>query len=153
MLGMRHNLDYSQITEQIYVGNNQCCQVHFEEELLSKQITADISLEEERMDAASGVDSMLWLPTVDHTPPSQDQLLLGVEHIRSLVALGKKVYVHCKNGHGRAPTLTAAYLVSTGQSVDEAIETIRHARPSIHPEDSQIQALHVFAKRFRFEKT
>ena len=63
-----------------------------------------------------------------------------------MVALGKKVYVHCKNGHGRAPTLVAAYLIREhGKSVDEALEIIKAGRPTIHIEDVQREALQVFA--------
>lgn len=40
--------EYNKITNHIYVGTNQCCQTHFKEELLTKDIKADISLEKER---------------------------------------------------------------------------------------------------------
>lgn len=48
-------LSYNQINEFIYAGNNMCCQTHFEKELLAKGITADISLELERLDNPKGV--------------------------------------------------------------------------------------------------
>ncbi|MBI3495536.1 hypothetical protein HY065_02825, partial [Candidatus Berkelbacteria bacterium] len=95
--------EYDEITDGILIGTNQCCQVHFDKELLTKGVTADISLEAERLDAPFGVESFLWLPTKDNFPPSPDQLKLGVRMLTDLVAQKKKVYVHCKNGHGRAP--------------------------------------------------
>ena len=36
-------LEYNQITEQIYLGTNQCCQAHFEESLFRVGIRADKS--------------------------------------------------------------------------------------------------------------
>jgi len=64
--------------------------------------------------------------------------------LQKLVAMKKKVYVHCKNGHGRAPTLVAAYFVKQGKSVDEALATIKAKRPSIHLKDIQRKTLEKF---------
>jgi hypothetical protein len=133
--------EYSQITDNIYIGTNQCCQTHFEEELLDKGITADISLEGEMIDRPAGVDYFVWLPTVDHTPPTMKQLKIGVANLKEIIDLDIKVYVHCQRGHGRAPTLVAAYFISQGKEVEAAIEAIRAKRPSIHLEDSQIEIL------------
>lgn len=138
--------EYNQITENIFLGTNACCIDHFKTELLEKGITADISLEKERLDASFGVDVFLWLPTIDHTPPTQKQFNTGVDTIASLIKSGYKIYIHCKNGHGRAPTLTAAYLITMGMTADEAIARIKEKRPVIHLEESQIAALHEFQK-------
>jgi len=138
--------EYNQITNHIYIGTNQCCTTHFEQELLDKGVTADISLEAGRIDNPEGVDYFVWLPTKDHTPPTMNQLYIGVENIKKFVDLGIKVYVHCKNGHGRAPTLVAAYLISEGKDVDAAIEAIRAKRSAIHLEDSQIERLREYRK-------
>lgn len=134
-------LEYNYITDGIYIGTNQCCQTHFEEKLIKEGITADISLEEERVDAPFGVAFYVWLPVKDHTAPTPEQLDFGVFVLEKLVAMKRKIYVHCQNGHGRAPTLVAAYLIKQGKSPDEAIEFIRVKRPSIHLEDNQKQAL------------
>lgn len=133
--------EFSEITPQVYIGTNQCCQSHFDERLLSMGVTVDISLEEDRIDASFGVESYLWLPTKDHTPSTQDQLKEGVTFLSQVLDLGKKVYVHCKNGHGRAPTLVAAYFISTGNSVDEAVTLLVKRRPEIHLWDVQKEAL------------
>lgn len=127
-----HILDYNQIDKHIFIGTNQCCRSHFEEELVSKGITADISLEAENVDMPFGIDYYLWLPVTDHTAPTLDQLRVGVSVFTTLISLGKKIYVHCKNGHGRAPTLVAAYYIMTGMAVDEAIATIQKRRAVVH---------------------
>ncbi len=136
-------LEYDYITDGIYIGTNQCCQVHFDENLLKKEgITADISLEKSRVDAPFGVDFYVWIPVENHAAPTRDQFDFGVSIIKKLVSMDKKIYIHCKNGHGRAPTLVAAYLVSEkGMSPKEAEEFIRSKRSTIHLEDVQREAL------------
>jgi len=54
--------------------------------------------------------------------------------------------VHCQHGHGRAPTLVAAYLISKGNSVEEAISLIASKRSTIHINDKQKEALILFEK-------
>jgi protein-tyrosine phosphatase len=135
--------EYNYIDDGIYVGTNQCCQTHFDEGLMTKEgISADISLEEARVDQPFGVDFYLWLPTKDSNPPNPDQLELGVTALEKLVAMGRKVYVHCKNGRGRAPTLVAAYLIrSKGMTAREAETFMKERRSTIHLEESQREAL------------
>jgi hypothetical protein len=139
-------LDYDHITDGIYAGTNQCCAVGLSEVLKKEGITADISLEDVRLDHPFGVDAYLWLPTHDHTPPSPDQLHIGVQTLDELVRQKRKVYVHCKNGHGRASTLLAAYLIAKGKNLGEAIDVIKKGRPSIHLQDSQKEALEQFVR-------
>ncbi|MBI5023032.1 MAG: hypothetical protein HZC05_02605 [Candidatus Magasanikbacteria bacterium] len=55
-------LEYSYIADGIYIGTNQCCQTHFDEKLRKEGITANISLEEERIDAPFGVEFFIWIP-------------------------------------------------------------------------------------------
>ena len=138
--------EYNKITDYIFLGTNQCCQVHFKKELLKKGIKADISLEGEKLDMPFGVDYYLWLPTKDHTAPSQKQLKVGVDFIESLIKNKEKVYVHCQRGHGRAPTLVAAYLISKGKTIEEAYEFIKKKRKTIHPNKLQKSALMRFIK-------
>lgn len=139
-------LEYNYITDGIYIGTNQCCTTHFDEKLGEEGITADISLEEDRLDAPFGVDFYVWIPVQNHTAPKREKLEFGVSILEKLAAMGKKVYVHCKNGHGRAPMFVAAYLVKKGKSPAEAESFIKSQRPSMHLEEVQRQALEDFAK-------
>lgn len=142
-------LDYQYITEGIYIGSNQCCILGIAEVLKNEGVTADISLEDIRLDQPFGVEAYLWLPTPDHTPPSQDQLGIGVETMDSLVKRKKKVYVHCKHGHGRATTLVAAYFISKGRTPEAAFALVKEHRPAVHLQDAQMEALRAFAKQFQ----
>lgn len=141
------SFDYDQITDKIFLGTNMCCIIGYADELVKKGIVADISLEKERVDNPTGVDYFLWLPTEDGHPPTAKQLELGVEVIDFFVEYNIKLYAHCKNGHGRAPTLVAAWLISKGMSVEEAVKKIKARRSSIHLSESQIAALEKFHKR------
>ena len=137
--------DYSQITDHIFIGTNFCCQAHFNEELVKKGVNADISLEE-NSESPLGVNSFLWLPTKDEHSPTQQQLLLGSVAIDLLIETGNKIYVHCRNGHGRAPTLVAAYFISQGKPLKEAIELVKSKRSEIHLNKEQTEALKMFEK-------
>jgi protein-tyrosine phosphatase len=137
--------EYNQITKYIYLGTNQCCQIHFDKLLLKKGVEADISLEKEKLDAPYGVKYFLWLPVTDKKAPTQKQLLLGAKIMKNLVDNKIKVYVHCKRGHGRSPTLVAAYFILRGLSYNKAVKKIRNKR-QIHLTQLQIKALKRFAR-------
>jgi protein-tyrosine phosphatase len=141
--------DYDQIDENVFLGTNMCCQLGFDKELLTKNVRADISLESDRVDAPNGVDYFLWLPTIDHESPSLDKLILGVETLDFLIKRNIKVYIHCRNGHGRAPTLFAAYLIKNGMKVLDAINYLKSKRPTIHLTKNQISGLKSYQKSLK----
>ena len=57
--------------------------------------------------------------------------------------------MHCKYGHGRAPTLVAGYFIKKGKTTEEATDFIKAKRPSVHFEDIQKEALLKFAKSIK----
>lgn len=137
---------YCRITPQLWVGGQM--RVHGWHWLARHGVTADINLRAEHDDRAYGVpeEMYLWLPTEDDRAPTPQHFHAGVQFIHHVIAQGGTVYVHCASGVGRAPTLVAAYLVSTGMSVEQAIETIRRVRPFIKLTPDQLGALHRFAE-------
>lgn len=142
--------DFNYITDGIYIGTNQCCQTDFDEKLLKAGVSVDISLEEGRVDAPFGVEFYIWIPVKNHTAPSKDQLEFGVSAIEKVVSMKKKVYVHCKNGHGRAPTMVAAYFIKTRHMAPDAAEAfVKSKRPSMHLESVQRKALKIFARSLK----
>ena len=141
--------EYNQITKNIFIGTNMCCVTHFNKSLIKKKITADISLQDKKLDQPFGAKYYCWLPTKDHTPSSIKQLRVGVNFLTSLIENKEKVYVHCRRGHGRAPTLVAAYLISTGMTAKSAVDLIKKKRPSIHLEGCQFSALKKWERKNR----
>lgn len=139
---------YSEITPQLFVGGQHSRQGYAE--MREFGITAIVNMREERYsDVKQGIggERHLHLPTVDHTPPSVNDLLRGVDFISEEINSNKdaKVYIHCAAGCGRAPTMAAAYLVSRGDAPVQAWERIRAARPFINPTAKQKRAVQQFA--------
>lgn len=148
-----HIFDYSKITEQIFIGSDLCkgnsCPVHGPEfEALGILVELNLSAERKEI-PPDGIDIYSWLPVADGYAPTQEQLDIGTAIINEATKQGKKVYVHCKNGHGRSPTMVAAHLIRYQRKlVDEAIEFIREQRPEIHIENVQKEALNKFQERW-----
>lgn len=138
-------LEYNYIEDGIYAGTNQCCAVGLAEVLKNEGITADVSLEDVRLDHPFGVTMYVWIPVRDDTPPTPDQLSFGVQVLKELVRQKRKIYVHCKNGHGRTSTLISAYLTDRGLTPEQAFETIKAKRPGAHLQESQWEVLAAFA--------
>ncbi|MGC9357414.1 MAG: protein-tyrosine phosphatase family protein [Anaerolineae bacterium] len=117
-------------------------------------ISAVVNLREESDDIARGVEMerYLWLRTPDDAPISPKDLERGAAFIADQRAAGRGVYVHCASGVGRAPTMAAAYLVSTGMSPEQAWMTIREVRPFIRPTPPQYEVVEAFARLHRAQE-
>lgn len=88
----------------------------------------------------------LHLPTPDNTPPTLDDLHKGANFIDQEIEAGGKVYVHCRQGLGRGPTMAIAYLIKAGATYDDACALVKKARPFIAPRPGQVQRLREFEK-------
>jgi protein tyrosine phosphatase (PTP) superfamily phosphohydrolase (DUF442 family) len=134
-------LRYSRVTPQLYVGPqfNARGKRHLEQ----AGITAVVNLRTEFDDAVHGLafSEYCYLPTVDDDSPSIKHFQKGVDFIHAVVEEGGKVYIHCKAGVGRAPTMAAAYLIARGYSLDDALALIERPRPFIAITPPQMEAL------------
>lgn len=93
------------------------------------------------------IECYVWLPVVDGHAPNMHQFDTGTAVINEAIQNDKKVYVHCKNGHGRGPVLLAAYFVRyKGMSVEKAEKLLKEKRPEIHIEEEQTKALTDYKK-------
>ena len=139
-------MQYSQITSQIYVGPQYG--PAGKRKLATLNINGDVNMRIEFDDAAHGLalPHYCHLPTVDDDAPSVEHLQQGVAFIKELVANGEKVYIHCAGGIGRAPTMAAAYFISQGMSLNEALTLIKKTRPFINPTPPQMAQLERFEK-------
>lgn len=83
----------------------------------------------------------LHLPTVDNTPPPMETLIKGADFADAEVKKGGKVYIHCRQGLGRGPTMTIAYLLKTGLTFQDAFNLVKKVRTFINPRPGQIERL------------
>jgi len=141
-------ISYNQIEDLIYAGNNMCCQMHFDKELLSKGISADISLEAERLDDPRGVTYFFWFPWKEDTAPPAELINLALDTLELLRNHKIKAYIHCKNGHGRTTTLLASYFIRKNKmTAEEALKLVKDKRPSMHLNGEQKAFLKAFEKK------
>jgi len=139
-------LRYSQITSQLYLGGQYSSRGF--KILRDRGITAIINmrLSERKNLPDLGEVTFLHLPTSDTTAPSMTDLKKGVEFISKELEAKGKVYVHCFYGEGRGPSMVAAYLISTGLTVDDALKQIKEVRGFIKVTDAQLQRLSQFER-------
>lgn len=138
---------FSRVTDKIHVGGQFTSRGW---RMLQKRgVTAGVSMrgEYDTRKAGFAPPKYLYLPTVDNHAPTLDDLQKGVEFITAEVESGGQVYIHCWEGVGRAPTMTAAYLVSTGITPAEAWGKIKQVRPFIRPTVPQLEQIDLFAAK------
>lgn len=141
----------SEISPQLHVGGQHRKKGY--QRLLKRGITAIVNMREEKYsDVSKGIagERHLHLPTIDHTPPSIEDLMRGVAFITEEIEVhGGKVYIHCRAGCGRAPSMAAAYLISTGMTRKEALKFIKKVRPFIDLNNNQMRVLAEFEAHWR----
>jgi atypical dual specificity phosphatase len=84
----------------------------------------------------------------DFCPPTVEQLEQFVKLVDGL-SPGTKTIVHCEGGTGRTGTFAAAYWVTKGMSVADALMYVRKVRPHAVETREQEEVLTEFASRIR----
>lgn len=130
-------MPFVRITPQLYVGPQ--LNLRGWRTLQKHGVTSIVNLRVEADDLERGLtpEHYKWLPTIDHTSPTVEQLQDAVDFISQRIEAGEGVYIHCAAGVGRAPLTAAAYLISRGYEVDEALALLRTRRPFISQSGSQ----------------
>jgi len=141
----------SQISPQLHVGGQY--RRRGWPRLQARGITAVVNMRIEFDDNDAGIapPRYLHLPVVDDQAPTLEQLRTGADFVAEEIARGGTVYIHCGSGIGRAASMAAAYLISTGLTADGAWACIREARPFIRPTPPQIEQMERFAAQTRNE--
>src|SRR5712664_3677949 len=103
--------------------------------LLEPDEEAELALTGESVSsAASGLDFHSF-PIPDRSVPnSREAVMQLVDALVGSLHAGRNVALHCRQGIGRSALIAATALISSGQSADTAIDTIRRARGVEVPE-------------------
>lgn len=137
-------LKYIRITPNVYLGGA------FTQKRIQKirdlGITAVVSMRIKP--PVTGIKT-LHLPTEDRLAPTLHDLERGVEFIKNEVREGGKVYVHCRQGVGRGPTMAIAYLMASNYELDEALNLIKKVRIFVNPTQKQLEVLKQFANKIK----
>jgi protein-tyrosine phosphatase len=88
-------------------------------------------------------------PTPDQGVVDDDAVVTVAAHVLELLRDGHGVMLHCGAGMGRTGTVAALVLMATGVELDDALATIRAARPGAGPDGpDQLAQLRRLAARF-----
>ncbi|MBI3802764.1 MAG: dual specificity protein phosphatase family protein [Nitrospirae bacterium] len=80
--------------------------------------------------------------------PTVEGLAAAVEQIRGWHQEGRRVYLHCRQGIGRAPTVAMAYLTLVrGMHLAHAIARVVERRPMSDPSVYQLGVLTEYVRR------
>jgi len=137
-------MKYSRITPEIYVGP-QYREVG-KRRLEQLGITGSVNLRSEFDDRIHGLalQEYCYIPIINDHAPTLEQLNQGIAFVRRIIAERGKVYIHCRSGLGRAPTMAAAYFISQGFTISEAVRLIQQVRPFIEIKPTQMEQLKHF---------
>jgi diacylglycerol kinase family enzyme len=131
--------DYTQFAPYLYVGGAYRRSAY--KRFKQWGVTGIVNMRYSTPPPAPDGFTVLHLKTRDWTPPTLDALTEGVEFIQSRAAKGEGVYIHCRQGEGRGPTMAAAYLISQGFTVEESLKLLKKSRPMARPNRSQVRKL------------
>ena len=134
-------LNRSQITAHLFLGSQY--NLLGLKKLKALGVTAIVNMRthNDYSDAEHEGIKYLHLPTVDNTPPPLDVLLKGADFIDNEIKNNGIVYVHCRQGLGRGPTMAMAYLIKTGLTFADAYAMIKKVRVFINPRPGQVARL------------
>jgi protein-tyrosine phosphatase len=134
----------SMVTPELYVGG----QYNIKSVPLLKQlgITGIVNMRMKKMTDKEHLKEfhILQLPTPDRQAPTMEHLEEGVAFIDKEIKQKGKVYIHCRSGEGRGPTMAIAYLIHTGMTYDDAYALIQKVRTFIKPTPPQVARLKEF---------
>ncbi|MCR8557052.1 dual specificity protein phosphatase family protein [Mucilaginibacter sp. BJC16-A38] len=134
-------LNRSQITAHLFLGSQYNLLGLRKLKALGVTAIVNMRTHNDYSDAEHEGIKYLHLPTVDNTPPPLEVLLKGADFIDQEIKSGGIVYVHCRQGLGRGPTMAMAYLIKTGLTFADAYAMIKRVRIFINPRPGQVERL------------
>ncbi len=145
-------LKRSQITKDLFLGGQY--NLRGLQRLRELGITAIVNLRETSLYGAARYQGLayLHLPTVDNTPPKLEDLIRGADFVDQQIKNKGKVYIHCRQGLGRGPSMAIAYLLRKGTTFEDAFALVKSVRPFINPRPAQLARLRELEQYYQQEK-
>jgi len=135
------NLKKSQITANLFLGSQY--NLVGLKKLKALGVTAIVNMRIHSVYTEAQYEGFKYLhiPTIDNTPPLLEDLMRGADFMDKEIKSGGKVYVHCRQGLGRGPTMAIAYLIKSGLTFEDAFKLVKSVRTFINPRPGQIERL------------
>lgn len=143
-------VSFDRITDLVYLGS-RIASLDDYHRLKALGVRACVDMKKEGADPWT-FDAFLWLPTLDHDPPSQVHLRMGIAFLRQCEQGRLPVFVHCMAGVGRSSTLVLAYLLAGDfreRIPDDALDFMCERRACVNPNARQIAAAVEAARSYR----
>jgi protein tyrosine phosphatase (PTP) superfamily phosphohydrolase (DUF442 family) len=146
------NIKRCQITADLFLGSQY--NLIGLRKLKALGITAIVNMRIHSVYAEAQYEGFKYLhiPTIDNTPPVLHDLMRGAQFIDDEIKRGGKVYVHCRQGLGRGPTMVLAYLIKTGLTFDDAFALVKKVRAFINPRPGQVERLRELERYYKVNK-
>lgn len=141
---------FDRVTDTIFLGS-RISSLDDYHRLRAQGVRACVDMKHEGADPWT-FEAFLWLPTIDHQPPSQTHLHMGIGFLRQCERAGLPAFVHCMAGVGRSSSLVLAYLLAgrfRGDGPRPALDFLAARRPLVNPSPEQVQAAAEAAASFQ----
>jgi predicted protein tyrosine phosphatase len=150
MIRSPERVTFDRVTDLIYLGSRISGMDDYHR-LRAHGVRACVDMKQEGADPWT-FEAFLWLPTLDHDPPSQAHLRMGIAFLRQCEQARVPAYVHCMAGVGRSSTLVLAHMLA-GEFKDRGPEAVLDflcaRRACVNPNARQIDAAVEAAAAFR----
>lgn len=129
-------MNYSQITDSLYVGRTPRPESYDELRALGVELVINMRVERRPFNDPGEIPmDVLWLPSFDSPliPIPIRFLVRGAKAAVKTLEGGGKVYVHCAGGVHRGVAMGTAILIAQGYSAEEAMDLIQEKREVADP--------------------